>query len=314
MNRTIEAIKHHMGPSKPTPAPGANKRPATRSGTFAIGGDIRVHRLGFGAMQLTGPGVWGEPADRAQAIAVLRRAIELGINLIDTADSYGPYVSEELIREALHPYPAGLVIATKAGLARTGPSDWTPLGRPEYLRQECEMSLRRLGVERIDLFQLHRIDPKVSADDQFGLLRDLQSEGKVRHVGLSEVKVTEIEAARRIVPIATVQNHYNLAYRSSEDVLDYCTRENIGLMPLSPLATGDLAKSGGPLRRAAARLNAQPVQVALAWLLRKSPVMLPIPGTSKVKHLEENTAAALLELDDSIMNELERQPAADETP
>jgi pyridoxine 4-dehydrogenase len=282
-------------------------QPATRSGTFAIGGDLPVRRLGFGAMRLTGPGVWGEPADRTEAIAVLRRAIELGINLIDTADSYGPYVSEELIREALHPYPAGLVIATKAGLARTGPGDWTPLGRPEYLRQECEMSLRRLGVERIDLFQLHRIDPKVSADDQFGLLRDLQSEGKIRHVGLSEVNITEIEAARRIVPIATVQNHYNLVYRSSEDVLDYCTRENIGFIPFFPLATGDLAKSGGPLRRAAARLNAQPVQLALAWLLRKSPVMLPIPGTSKVKHLEENTAAALLELDDSIMNELERQ-------
>jgi pyridoxine 4-dehydrogenase len=282
-------------------------QPATRSGTFAIGGDLTVHRLGFGAMRLTGPGVWGDPADRTEAIAVLRRAIELGINLIDTADSYGPYVSEELIREALHPYPAGLVIATKAGLARTGPGEWIPLGRPEYLRQECEMSLRRLSVERIDLFQLHRIDPKVSADDQFGLLRDLQSEGKVRHVGLSEVNVAEIEAARRIVPIATVQNHYNLVYRSSEDVLDYCTRENIGFIPFFPLATGDLAKSGGPLRRAAARLNAQPVQVALAWLLRKSPLMLPIPGTSKVKHLEENTAAALLELDDSIMNELERQ-------
>jgi aryl-alcohol dehydrogenase-like predicted oxidoreductase len=284
-----------------------DSQPATRSGTFAIGGDLPVRRLGFGAMRLTGPGVWGEPADRTEAIAVLRRAIELGINLIDTADSYGPYVSEELIREALHPYPAGLVIATKAGLARTGPGNWIPLGRPEYLRQECEMSLRRLGVERIDLFQLHRIDPKVSADDQFGLLRDLQNEGKVRHVGLSEVNVAEIEAARRIVPIATVQNQYNLVYRSSEDVLDYCTRENIGFIPFFPLATGDLAKSGGPLRRAAARLNAQPVQVALAWLLRKSPVMLPIPGTSKVKHLEENTAAALLELDDSIMNELERQ-------
>ena len=282
-------------------------QPATRSGTFAIGGDLLVRRLGFGAMRLTGPGVWGEPADRTEAIAVLRRAIELGINLIDTADSYGPYVSEELIREALHPYPAGLVIATKAGLARTGPGDWIPLGRPEYLRQECEMSLRRLGVERIDLFQLHRIDPKVSADDQFGLLRDLQSEGKVRHVGLSEVNVAEIEAARRIVPIATVQNQYNLVYRSSEDALDYCTRENIGFIPFFPLATGDLTKSGGPLRRAAARVNAQPSQVALAWLLKKSPVMLPIPGTSRVKHLEENTAAALLELDDSIMDELERQ-------
>src|SRR5205823_6389127 len=201
-----------------------------------------IHRLGYGAMQLTGPGVWGEPADRAQAIGVLRRAIELGINLIDTADSYGPYVSEDLIREALHPYPRGLVIATKAGLTRPGPGKWVPLGRPDYLRQECEMSLRRLGVERIDLFQLHRIDPKVPADDQFGVLRDLQKEGKIRHVGLSEVNVTEIEAARRIVPVATVQNQYNLAHRDSEDVLNYCTRNNIGFIPWFPLATGDLAK------------------------------------------------------------------------
>jgi aryl-alcohol dehydrogenase-like predicted oxidoreductase len=260
--------------------------------------------LGYGAMQLTGPGVWGEPADRVQAIAVLRRAVELGINLIDTADSYGPYVSEELIREALHPYPKGLVIATKAGLARPGPSRWVPLGRPEYLRQECEMSLRRLGVERIDLFQLHRIDPKVPADDQFGVLRDLQKEGKIRHVGLSEVNVTEIEAARRIVPIATVQNQYNLAYRNSEDVLDYCTRKKIGFIPWFPLATGELAKPHGALTRIARQLGAQPAQVALAWLLKKSPVMLPIPGTSKVKHLEENTAAALLNLDDSTMEEL----------
>ena len=304
MSRTIEAIKHHMGPSKPTPAVDAHKKPATRSGTFAIGSDLRVHRLGFGAMQLTGPGVWGEPADRAEAIAVLRRAVELGINLIDTADSYGPYVSEELIREALHPYPKGLVIATKAGLTRPGPRHWIPLGRPEYLRQECEMSLRRLGVERIDLFQLHRIDPKVPADDQFGALRDLQKEGKVRHVGLSEVTVAEIEAARRIVPIATVQNQYNLAYRNYEDVLAYCTRNNLGFIPWFPLATGDLAKPHGALTRIARQLEAQPAQVALAWLLKKSTVMLPIPGTSKVKHLEENTAAALLNLDDSTMEEL----------
>lgn len=281
-------------------------QPATRSGTFAIGGDLPIHRLGFGAMQLTGPGVWGEPADRAEAIAVLRRAIELGINLIDTADSYGPYVSEELIREALHPYPKGLVIATKAGLARTGPSDWIPLGRPEYLRQECEMSLRRLGVECIDLFQLHRIDPKVPADDQFGVLRDLQREGKVHHVGLSEVKVAEIEAARRVVPIATVQNQYNLVYRNSENVLDYCTRENIGFIPWFPLATGDLAKPGGTLAKVARKLGVRPAQVALAWLLKKSSVILPIPGTSKVKHLEENTAAALLELHDSIIADLAR--------
>jgi aryl-alcohol dehydrogenase-like predicted oxidoreductase len=293
-----------MGPPEPTLAPSAHKRPATKSGAFAIGGDRSVHRLGYGAMQLTGPGVWGDPADRAQAIAVLRRAVELGINLIDTADSYGPYVSEQIIREALYPYPKGLVIATKAGLARTGPSRWIPLGRPEYLWQQCEMSLRRLGVERIDLFQLHRIDPKVPADDQFEALRDLQKAGKIRHVGLSEVNVAEIEAARRIVTVATVQNQYNLAYRNSEDVLDYCTRENIGFIPWFPLATGDLAKPHGILTRIARQLGAQPAQVALAWLLKKSPVMLPIPGTSNVKHLEENTAAALLDLDESTMGEL----------
>jgi pyridoxine 4-dehydrogenase len=293
-----------MGPTKPTPAASAHKKPAERSGTFAIGGNLPVHRLGYGAMQLTGPDVWGEPTDRAQAIAVLRRAVELGINLIDTADSYGPYVSEELIREALHPYPKGLVIATKAGLARPGPSRWVPLGRPEYLRQECELSLRRLGVERIDLFQLHRIDPKVPADDQFGVLRDLQKEGKVRHVGLSEVNIAEIEAARRVVSIATVQNQYNLAYRSSENVLNYCTRKNIGFIPWFPLATGGLAKPRGALVKIAKRLAATPAQIALAWLLKKSPVILPIPGTSKIKHLEENAAAALLNLDDSTMQEL----------
>ncbi len=304
MSRTIEAIKHHMGPTRSAPAVSVQKRPATKSGTFAIGGDLPVHRLGYGAMQLTGPGVWGEPADRAQAIAVLRRAVELGINLIDTADSYGPHISEELIREALHPYPKELVIATKAGLTRPGPSRWVPLGRPDYLRQQCELSLRRLGVERIDLFQLHRIDPKVPADDQFGVLRDLQKEGKIRHIGLSEVNVAEIEAARRIVPIATVQNQYNLANRNSEDVLEYCTRETIGFIPWFPLATGDLAKPHSALRRIARELSAQPAQVVLAWLLKKSPVILPIPGTSKVKHLEENTAAALLDLDDSTMEEL----------
>jgi pyridoxine 4-dehydrogenase len=304
MSRTIEAIKHHMGPTESIPAVSAPKKPATKSGTFAIGGDLPVHRLGYGAMQLTGPGVWGEPADRAQAIAVLRRAVELGISLIDTADSYGPYVSEELIREALHPYSKELVIATKAGLTRPTPSRWVPLGRPEYLRQECEMSLRRLGLERIDLFQLHRIDPKVPAEDQFGVLRDLQKEGKIRHVGLSEVNVSELETARPIVAIATVQNQYNLAYRDSEDVLDYCTRNNIGFIPWFPLATGDLAKPHGILAKIAKELAATPSQVAIAWLLKKSPVMLPIPGTSKVKHLEENAAAALLELDDSTMEEL----------
>ena len=284
----------------------ASKRPAIKSGEFAIGADLPVYRLGLGAMQFTGPGVWGEPRNRTEAIAVLRRAVELGINLIDTADSYGPYVSEELIREALYPYPDGLVIATKAGLVRTGPNEWHPLGRPEYLRQECEMSLRRLKLERIDLFQLHRIDPQVPAEDQFGLLRDLQKEGKVRCVGLSEVTVPEIEAAHGIVPIATVQNRYNLVDRASEEVLDYCTREGIGFIPWFPLATGELVKPDSELARLAERFGAKPAQLALAWLLGKSPVMLPIPGTSKVKHLEENTAAALIQLDDASMAELER--------
>jgi aryl-alcohol dehydrogenase-like predicted oxidoreductase len=284
----------------------AEAHPAARSGTFLIGGDLPVHRLGYGAMQITGPGVWGEPDDRAEAIAVLRRALELGINLIDTADSYGPYVSEQLIHDALHPYPPSLVIATKAGLVRTGPDQWTPVGRAEYLRQECEMSLRRFGVERIDLFQLHRIDPKVPADEQFGLLRDLQKEGKVRHVGLSEVSIAEIEAARRIVPIVTVQNRYNLADRASEEAMNYCTRENIGFIPWFPLATGKLTQPGGQLTRIAEQLDAQPAQVALAWLLKKSPVMLPIPGTSKVKHLEVNTEAALLELDEEMMQQLDK--------
>jgi aryl-alcohol dehydrogenase-like predicted oxidoreductase len=294
-----------MGPAKSDAVTADHKKPAGRSGTFAIGGDLQVYRLGFGAMQLTGPGVWGEPADRDEAIAVLRRAVELGINFIDTADSYGPYVSEQLIREALHPYPKGVVIATKAGLVRTGPTRWIPLGRPEYLRQQCEMSLRRLDVERIDLFQLHRIDPKVPADDQFGVLRDLRKEGKIRHVGLSEVNIAEIEAARRVVPIATVQNQYNLAYRHSEDVLEYCTHQKIGFIPWFPLATGDLAKPHGALVKVAKKLRATPAQVALAWLLKTSPVMLPIPGTSKVKHLEENAAGALLTLDDSTVKELD---------
>ena len=288
-------------------------QPAARSGTFAIGGDLPVHRLGFGAMRLTGKGIWGEPPDPKECVAVLRRAVELGITLIDTADSYGPKVSERFIAEALHPYPNDLVIATKAGFQRPGPNKWVADGRPEHLRAACEGSLRRLKLERIDLFQLHRIDPKVALQDQIGALLDLQREGKIRHIGLSEVTVGQIEAVRGMTPVASVQNRYNLADRNSEDVLDYCTRENIGFIPWFPLATGDLAKWGSPLARVAAKLDARPAQVALAWLLRKSPVMLPIPGTSKVKHLEENTAAALLDLDDSIMGELERQPAADET-
>ncbi|HEX4125476.1 MAG TPA: aldo/keto reductase [Tepidisphaeraceae bacterium] len=292
--------------STATTATKSTLRPAAESGTFSIGGKMPVHRLGYGAMQITGSGVWGEPRDRNECIAVLRRCLDLGINLIDTADSYGPYVSEELIREALHPYPKGLVIATKAGLARTGPGEWHPVGRPEYLRQECMMSMRRLKVERIDLFQLHRIDPKVPAKEQFDLLHDLQKEGKVRHVGLSEVSVAETVAASKVVEIATVQNRYNLADRASEDVLEHCQRHNIGFIPWFPLATGKLAKPGSPLEKIAARFHASPSQVALAWLLKRSPAMLPIPGTSSVKHLEENTAAALLELDDATMLELDR--------
>jgi pyridoxine 4-dehydrogenase len=280
--------------------------PAAKSGTFSLGGELPVNRLGFGTMRLTGPGIWGEPANRAEAVAVLRRAVELGINLIDTADSYGPHVAENLIREALHPYPKGVVIATKAGLVRTGPNAWAPVGRPEYLRQECEMSLRRLGLDRIDLFQLHRIDPKVPADEQFSLLKDLQSEGKIRYAGLSEVSVGDIQAARKVLPIVSVQNLYNITERKHEAVIDYCTRENLGFIPWFPLATGSLAKPGSALDRIAQRQGAEPGQVALAWLLRKSPVTLPIPGTSQVKHLEKNVAAALVELDDATFAELDR--------
>jgi pyridoxine 4-dehydrogenase len=283
--------------------------PVPHSGTFAIGGDLRVHRLGFGAMRITGKGIWGEPQDHGEAIRVLKRSLELGIDFIDTADSYGPEVSERLIAEALHPYPEDLVIATKAGLRRPGPDQWVEDGRPEYLRGQVEGSLRRLRLDRIDLLQLHRIDPKVPLDDQVGALARLQQEGKIRHIGLSEVTVAQIEAARRIAEIVTVQNLYNLANRKSEDVLDYSEAEGIGFIPWFPLATGDLAQPGGPLARAAERLDARPSQVALAWLLRRSPVMLPIPGTSRVKHLEENAAAALLELDDETLQELELQMA-----
>ena len=284
-------------------------QPAANSGTFIIGEDLPVHRLGFGAMRITGPGIWGEPADRNECIAVLRRALELGITLIDTADSYGPFVSEKLIAEALYPYPEDLVIATKAGLQRPGPDQWESDARPAHLRERCEGSLIRLKLDRIDLFQLHRIDSKVSLEDQIGTLAELQSEGKIRHIGLSEVTVKEIEAVRKLVPVAAVQNLYNLADRHSEEVLDYCTRENIGFIPWFPLATGSLANPGTPLAEEADRLGAEPGQVALAWLLRKSPVVLPIPGTSKVKHLESNTEAALIELDDVLMKELESSAA-----
>ncbi len=271
---------------------------AAQSGTFAIGGDLSVNRLGYGAMQITGEGVWGAPKDPAEAVRVLQKAVEMGVNLIDTANSYGPYVSEELIREALHPYKDGLVIATKAGLTRTGPGQWHPVGRPEYLRQELEMSLRRLGLEQIDLWQLHRIDSKVPCEEQFGLLADVLKEGKVRHIGLSEVSVEEIEAARKIVPIASVQNKYNLSDRSSEDVLDYCEREGIGFIPWFPLNTGNLAKPGSDLDKIAGAHDATPAQIALAWLLKRSPVMLPIPGTSSVAHLEDNLGGAGIELSD----------------
>jgi aryl-alcohol dehydrogenase-like predicted oxidoreductase len=261
------------------------------SGTFEIAGKA-VHRLGFGAMRLTGKGIWGEPDDRAECVRVLRRAVELGVDLIDTADSYGPYISEEIIREALHPYPPELLIATKAGFVRHGPDVWAAVGRPEYLRQEAEMSLRRLALERIDLFQLHRIDPKVPLEDQIGELKDLQDEGKIGAIGLSEVTVDQIDKARAIADIATVQNLYNLTNRKSEDVLDYCTREGLGFIPWYPIAAGRLAEPGGPVDEIARRHDATPSQVALAWLLARAQVMLPIPGTSRVAHLEENVGAA----------------------
>lgn len=272
--------------------------PIADSGAFALG-QCTIHRLGFGAMQLTGRGVWGRPRDVPECLRVLKRAIDLGIDFIDTADSYGPCISEELIHQALHPYPAHLVIATKAGLLRPGPERWVPLGRPEYLRQQCELSLRRLSVERIDLFQLHRIDPTVAADAQFGVLRDLMQEGKIRHVGLSEVSVAEIEAARRIVPIISVQNRYNLIDRHSEAVLDHCAQQGIGFIPWYPLASGQLSKPGGVLDRLSTETGASASQLALAWLLRRSPVMLPIPGTASVAHLEENCAAARVRLTDA---------------
>jgi aryl-alcohol dehydrogenase-like predicted oxidoreductase len=257
-----------------------------------------VNRLGYGAMRITGPGVWGYPKDRAECLAVLRRAVELGVDFIDTADSYGPSVSEELIAEALHPY-GDVKIATKAGLLRTGPDVWVPCGRPDYLRQECELSLRRLGQDSLDLFQLHRIDPTVPSEEQFGLLKALLDEGKVQAVGLSQVSVKEIEAARQVVEISTVQNLYNVTNRESEDVLDYCEAEGIGFIPWFPVAAGDLARSGGPLHALATAQGLTVAQLSLAWLLRRSPVIMPIPGTSQVAHLEENLDAATITLDDA---------------
>lgn len=271
---------------------------AAASGTFRIGGEIEIHRLGYGAMRITGPGIWGPPTNRDEALRTLRRLAELGIDFIDTADSYGPDVSEQLIREALYPYK-GLLVATKAGLRRDGPDQWTPDGRPEHLIEQAHRSLVKLGVERIDLWQLHRIDPHVPRDEQFAAVRQLIDEGVIRYAGLSEVSAEDIEAARRIFPVATVQNRYNLADRGSEDVLEYCEQHGIGFIPWYPLAAGDLARPGSALDLAVQRHGATPGQIALAWLLRRSPVMLPIPGTSSVRHLEENVGAAGIHLSDS---------------
>jgi aryl-alcohol dehydrogenase-like predicted oxidoreductase len=264
-----------------------------------------VHRLGFGAMRIVGDGVWGEPADRRSALEVVRRAVELGVDFIDTADSYGPNISEEILAEALHPYKEGLKIATKVGFTRTGPGKWIPVGRPEYLRQQTELSLRKLKVDTLDLLQLHRIDPKVDAEEQFGVLRELQDEGKVRALGLSQVSVQELEAAGKHFTVSTVQNRYNLTDRSSEDVLRYSEENGIGFIPWAPISAGELAQPGGPLDGAAKRQGATASQVALAWLLRRSPVIMPIPGTGSVKHLEENMAAAGITLDDETYAELE---------
>jgi pyridoxine 4-dehydrogenase len=273
-----------------------NDGPAAASGTFRLGGDLPVHRLGFGAMRITGKGIWGEPRDADEARRVLRRTLELGINLIDTADSYGPEVSERLIGETLYPYPEGLVIATKGGLERPGPDQWTPNGRPEHLKKALHGSLKRLRLERIDLYQLHRIDPDVPAEESLGFLKEAQQQGLIRHVGLSEVNAEELERARRTVEVVSVQNLYNLGDRKWDDMVDLCAREGIAFIPWFPLAAGRLGEPGGKVQEIARKLGATPAQVALAWLLRRSPTMLPIPGTGSVDHLEENTAAAQVEL------------------
>ena len=280
---------------------------ASKSGTFKIGGDIEVNRLGFGAMRVSGDGIWGNPADHDESIRTLKRLPELGVNFIDTADSYGPDVSEWLIKEALHPYGAKSIIATKGGLTRHGPNIWLPVGRPEYLIQQVHKSLRNLGVEQIDLWQLHRIDPKVPAKEQFDTIKSLLSEGLIRHAGLSEVSVSDIEAASKHFKVATVQNRYNLVDRTSEDVLDYTEKHNIGFIPWYPLAAGDLAKPGSLLDTIAKKHGAAPSQIALAWVLKRSPVMLPIPGTSKVKHLEENVAAVGITLSDEDFKALDAE-------
>ena len=283
---------------------------ASASGTFRIGGDTPVPRLGYGAMRITGPGVWGPPADHAEAIRTLKRLPELGVTFIDTANSYGPDVSEELIREALHPYADDLLVATKAGLTRSGPNIWTPKGNPDYLITEAKKSLQKLGVEQIGLWQLHRIDSRVPAADQFGAIKQLLDEGLIKHAGLSEVSVADIEAARKVFPVATVQNRYNLVDRQSEDVLDYCEANGIGFIPWYPLAAGDLAKPGSVLDQVAHKHNAAPSQIALAWVLKRSKVILPIPGTSKVKHLEENVAAADIVLSDEDFKALDQAAKA----
>jgi pyridoxine 4-dehydrogenase len=271
---------------------------AAASGEFTIGGELTVRRLGYGTMQLPGPGVWGESRHPDEAVRVLRRAIELGVNFIDTADAYGPFTADLLLKKALHPYPDDLVIATKAGFARTGPNAWVPIGRPEYLRQQVELSLRNLGLERIDLLQLHRIDPKVPVAEQVGELAKLQSEGKIRHIGLSEVSIDDVEEAGRTATIVSVQNLFNLAQRDAEPLLEYAEEKGLGFIPWFPLATGELAKEGGPLDEIALEHGSTPSQLALAWLLRRSPAMLPIPGTSSVAHLEDNVAAARIRLSD----------------
>jgi aryl-alcohol dehydrogenase-like predicted oxidoreductase len=283
----------------------AAKPNAAASGSFKIGGELAVHRLGYGAMRVTGPGIWGEPTDRAEALRTLRRVPELGVDFIDTADSYGPDISEKLIREALHPYK-GLVIATKGGLERPGPNSWVPNGRPEYLILEAEKSLRNLGVEQIDLWQLHRIDPRVPAFEQFGAIRQLLDRKLIRFAGLSEASVDDIVAASKVFPVATVQNRYNVLDRASEDVVAYCEEHGIGFIPWFPLGAGGLAKSKETLAAVAQLYGATTGQIALAWLLKRSPVMLPIPGTSKVAHLEENVAAAAIELSDADFAELDR--------
>ncbi|MDX6152226.1 aldo/keto reductase [Marinococcus sp. PL1-022] len=277
---------------------------ADQAGTFRIGGDIEVNRLGYGAMQLTGEGVWKEPSNPDEAVRVLRRASELGVNFIDTADAYGPFTANRLIKEALHPYNDDMTVATKVGLTRAGPNDWRPVGRPEYLRQQVELNLMDLGLERIDLMQLHRVDPEVPIADQVGELKKMQEEGKIRHIGLSEVNTEQFKEAQKTASIASVQNRYNLANRESEEMLDYCTDNNIAFIPWFPLATGELAQEGGPLAELSKEHNAKPAQLALAWLLKRSDVILPIPGTSTVSHLEDNIAAAGIKLSDEEFNTL----------